>query len=376
MSTQAISKIRIRSDIAEMEGYGYPSGTLELLSERMDRPASEIIKLDTNENPYGPSPKALAALAKMESTAHIYPDVRVPYLRAGLAEYTGIDPEHILVGQGCDEIIKVTEQLFLEPGDIILNCPPTFTMYSLVAGWLGAKTVNIPRRADFSLDVEGIEKAAYEAGDKAKLLFLCSPNNPDGSRMEAGVLDRLLQLPLVVVLDEAYFEFARIEASEDNALRIPHTPNLIIFRTFSKWAGLAGLRIGYGLYPLEIIEHLWKIKLPFNVSAAADTAARATLNDMTLMQANIQKIIAERERLLVELNAIPYLHAYPSYANFIFCKVTGVPIPEFQTRLENEGILIRYYEGKVPGHIRISIGRPDQNDKVMDVMRQIGADYA
>lgn len=370
MQTQDMPKIRIRSDIAAMEGYGYPSGTLELLSERMGRPASEIIKLDTNENPFGPSPRALEALGKMESTAHIYPDVRVPYLRAGLAEYMGVDPEHILVGQGCDEIIKVTEQLFLEPGDIILNCPPTFTMYSLVAGWLGAKTVNIPRRADFSLDVEAIEKAAYETG--AKLLFICSPNNPDGSLTPPDVLERLLKLPLVAVLDEAYFEFAGVE---NNALRVPDTPNLIVIRTFSKWAGLAGLRIGYGIYPLEIIEHLWKIKLPFNVSAAADVAARATLTDMPTMQANIEKIIAERERFMAELKTIPYIHVYPSAANFVFCKIATVPIPDLQTRLENEGILIRYYEGKVPGHVRISIGRPDQNDKLLDVLRQIGKEF-
>lgn len=370
MQTQDMPKIRIRSDIAAMEGYGYPSGTLELLSERMGRPASEIIKLDTNENPFGPSLKALEALANMDGRAHIYPDVRVPYLRAGLAEYTGVDPEHILVGQGCDEIIKVTEQLFLEPGDIILNCPPTFTMYSLVAGWLGAKTVNIPRRANFSLDVEAIEKAAYETG--AKLLFVCSPNNPDGSLTSPDVLERLLKLPLVVVLDEAYFEFAGVE---NNALRVPDTPNLIVIRTFSKWAGLAGLRIGYGIYPLEIIEHLWKIKLPFNVSAAADVAARATLTDMPTMQANIEKIIAERERFITELKTIPYIHVYPSAANFVFCKIASVPIPDLQMRLENEGILIRYYEGKVPGHVRISIGRPAQDDKLLAVLRQIGKEF-
>lgn len=367
MQTTHIPKIRIRSDIAAMEGYGYPSGTLELLSERMGRPASEIIKLDTNENPFGPSPKALEALGKMESTAHIYPDVRVPYLRAGLAEYTGVGPEHILIGNGCDEIIKITQQLFLEPSDVILNCPPTFTMYGLVAGWLGAKTVNIPRRADFSLDVDAIEQAAYATG--AKLLFICSPNNPDGSLTPPEILDHLLQLPLVIILDEAYFEFAEVE---NNALRVPETPNLIVIRTFSKWAGLAGLRIGYGIYPLDIIEHLWKVKLPFNVSAAADVAARATLNDMPTMQANIEKIIAERERLIAELRTIPYIHVYPSAANFVFCKIATVPIPKLQARLEKEGILIRYYEGKVPGHVRISIGRPDQNDKLLAVLRQIG----
>lgn len=360
--------VRIRPDIAKMEGYTFISGPYDVMSQKIGVAADQIIKLDTNENLYGMTPEALAALEDLREQGHIYPDVESRHLRALLADYLGVGAEHILVGAGADELIDLTLRLFLEPNDTILNCPPTFTMYSLVARWIGnCRVVDVPRFMDFSLNIDAIEQAAHAT--HAKLLFLCSPNNPDGSLLKPEELDRLLQLPLVVVLDEAYIEFSD---SQSFASRIPDTPNLIILRTFSKWAGMAGLRIGYGVYPLDIITHLWKIKHPFNVNIAADLAAQATLK--AFPQATLQKIIGERERMRHALAQIPYLSPLPSQGNFVLCRVQGLSTVDLKAALDARGILIRNYPNK-PGLadcVRISVGKPEHTNALIHALIEIG----
>lgn len=374
MEKENVSAVRIRSDIAAMAGYSFSSGTLEILSERYGRPIEEIIKLDTNENPYGASPAVAPALAKLNAEIHTYPDHQSVHLRQSLSDFLGgVPPEHIFVGAGSDQVIELIVKLFMQPGDTLLNCPPTFTIYTLYVEWAGnCRVVNVPRLADFSLDVEAIEKAAYESG--AKLLFISNPNNPDGSLTPAATIERLLKLPLTVVLDEAYNEFTDMPSF---AARVPETPNLIVLRTFSKWAGLAGLRVGYGVFPLEVIEHLWKIKPPFNVTAAADMAARATLQDLTPLWESVSKIKAERTRLMAELGKVPYLKPFPSAGNFIFCQVEGIEIETLRETLEAEAILIRYYEKFKPlSCIRITVGKPEHSDAVLRVLRRLGERHA
>jgi len=358
----------IRPAVAAMEPYT-PILPFEVVSAQLGRTPEQIIKLDANENPYGPSPLALEALHHLDRIMPIYPDPEARVLRESLANYTGVNAEYILAGAGADELIDLIMRLFIDPGDAIINCPPTFGMYSFDAALNGARVINVPRHADFSLDIKGIEAASNES--RAKLLFLCSPNNPDGSLIPLDALDRLLNLPVVVVLDEAYIEFAGLDASLIK--RVPSTPNLMVLRTFSKWAGLAGLRIGYGAFPLSIIEHLWKIKQPYNVNVAADAAARASLVDAPSLMKNVAKITAERNRLIGELAGIPYLKSYPSKSNFVLCKVTGINAAELKRRLAEEyGILIRYFDK--PGlrdHIRITAGKPDQTDALITALKEI-----
>ena len=360
--------VRIRRDIEQMEGYSFISGTYDEMSTRLGRPRDEIIKLDTNENLYGASPQAIEALQSIADDMHIYPSVKSDELRAQLAAYVGIPLEHIMVGCGADELIDLILRLFLEPGDIILNCPPTFTMYQLVANWIGnCQTVQVPRHADFSLDIPAIEKAAHET--KAKMLFLCNPNNPDGSMFTAAELKQLLALPLVVVVDEAYIEFSE---EVGYAEWIPDNPNLIILRTMSKWAGMAGMRVGYGLFPLGIIEHLWKIKHPFNVAVASERAARATLDDLAYMQANIQKIVDERARLFAKLQTIGYLDPLPSQGNYILCRVISRATAELKRNLDARGILIRNYgKAGLENLIRISIGKPEHTDTLIVALEEL-----
>ena len=229
-----------------------PIFPFDVLAARLGRDRSQIVKLDANENPYGPSPRVRAALANLQDV-HIYPDPESHALRSALANFTGLPADLLLAGAGADELIDLTMRLFLERGEAVLTCPPTFGMYAFDAAIVGARPIPVPRGPDFALDVEAVEEAARQ--HRPKLLFVASPNNPDGSWLPDADLERLLILPLVVVLDEAYVEFARPQASRIGW--VPHRDNLVVLRTFSKWAGLAGLRVGYGAFPRPLMPHLW-----------------------------------------------------------------------------------------------------------------------
>jgi histidinol-phosphate aminotransferase len=351
----------LRPDVATMEPYT-PILPFDVVSEQLGHAPEDIIKLDANENPYGPSPKVGQALASMPY-AHIYPDPESRHLRRGLADYTRMPMDHLLAGLGADELIDLVMRLFIQPGDAIVNCPPTFGMYRFDAGVNGANLLSIPRRADFSLDIEPIVTAVADE-PRVKLLFVASPNNPDGSLLSDDDLLRLLDLPLVVVLDEAYVEFAGLEHSRIRWV-LEHD-NLIVLRTFSKWAGLAGLRLGYGAFPLEIIQHLWKIKQPYNVPVSGQIAGLASLADLEHLQANVAHIVAERGRLAEALSEIPYLRSYPSQANFILCRVVGRDAHALKQDLARRGILIRYYNSpRLTDHVRFSVGTPDQTDRLI-----------
>jgi len=359
----------VRAHVHRLAAYE-PILPFEVLSAQLGLPPERIVKLDANENPYGPLPVVAEALAELPY-AHIYPDPECRELRQALATYYKVPVENLLAGAGADELIDLIMRLFLEPGDVILNCPPTFGMYAFDAGVNGARVLSVPRRADFSLDLEGIEQAVQ--AERPKLLFLASPNNPDGSLLPPGALERLLDLPIVVVLDEAYGEFAPSGTSRlgDAAAR----ENLIVLRTFSKWAGLAGLRVGYGVFPSSLMPHLWKIKQPYNVSVAAATAAQVSLAHADQLERIGRQIVAERERLLGALREIPWLEPYPSQANFILCRVVGHDAARLKADLAREGIFVRYFNQ--PGlrdHIRISVGKPKHTAALLAKLKRWDAD--
>jgi len=360
-----------------MEAYT-PILPFEVLSEQLGIPAAQIVKLDANENPYGPLPEVRAALADLPY-AHIYPDPESRHLRAALAEYHGISAENILAGAGADELIDLVMRLILEPGDCIVNCPPTFGMYSFDAAVNNARTISVPRDRIFELDFERI--AAVVAESKPKAIFLASPNNPDGSLLSPEMLNALLDLPILVILDEAYVEFAppgtsslsRWERGWGEGKDEGWPENLIVLRTFSKWAGLAGLRIGYGVFPDWMMPHLWKIKQPYNVSVAAERAGVISLENAHQLEITGQRIIAERERLFAALQEISWLKPYPSQSNFILCQVIGRDAAQLKADLARQGILVRYFNK--PGlddHIRISVGKPEQTDLVIQALKVEG----
>ncbi|GAB4499488.1 MAG: histidinol-phosphate transaminase [Anaerolineales bacterium] len=342
-----------------------PIEPFEILSQRIGRAPQDIIKLDANENPYGMSARARAALANLPY-AHIYPDPESRALRAALSQFTGVPSENLLAGAGADELIDLIMRVTLNPGDVVLNCPPTFGMYAFDADLNNARHLDIPRRPDFSPALEEILRVAHQFSPK--LIFLASPNNPDGSLLPESVLQKLLELPCLVVLDEAYIEFAGVPS---HITQVPQRENLIVLRTFSKLAGLAGLRVGYGAFPNWLMPTLWKAKQPYNVNVAASTAALAALEDADYLQWTVQTLVAERERLRTELARFPWLHAYPSSANFILCCVAPpINAEHLKTELaQKHGIFIRYFNK--PGLtdcIRISVGKPEHTDALLSAL--------
>jgi len=370
----------LRPEIAQLEPYT-PIQPFEVLSQQLGIPAEQIVKLDANENPYGPLPAVAEALAEYPFY-HIYPDPEQRELRAALSGFTGVPAAHILPTHGADEMLDYLCRLFLQPGDTIINCPPTFGMYSFDAGLAGAGVTEIWRKADHSLDVDAIvaHVNGHSSTDTAssppranqgqpKLLFLTSPNNPSGNWLNDVDLRRLLQLPLLVVLDEAYVEFAEQPSRADWV--VDHD-NLVVLRTFSKAAGIAGLRLGYGICPAWLMEALWKFKQPYNVSVAAAVAGIASLQHADEIRAVVEKIKSERTRLLTALQAISYLQPYPSHSNFILCDVVGRKAATLKQALETRGILVRYYKKTgLENCIRISVGRPEQTDRLVAALQEL-----
>ena len=356
----------IRSHIQDMPAYE-PVMPFEVLSRQLDRDVSEIIKLDANENPYGSLPEVRQALKDM-AFSHIYPDPGSQDLRRALADHHKVPVENLLAGAGADELIDLILRLVIDPGDAILNCPPTFGMYSFDGDLNQARVIQARRRPDFSLDLAAIEAAVQQ--QQPKLIFLASPNNPDGSLTPRETIERLLKLPLLVVMDEAYIEFA--PAGSSLLSEAAKRENLIVLRTFSKWAGLAGLRVGYAAFPSALMPHLWKIKQPYNVSVAAATAAIVSLQHADKLRAIGERIVSERERLYTRLRTVPYLKPYPSLSNFILCRVEGRDAAQLKQALSQSGILVRHYHSSgLADCIRISVGKPEHTDRLMTALQNL-----
>jgi histidinol-phosphate aminotransferase len=362
--------MNVRSHLEPLPPY-IPIEPFEILSTRIGRSPDQIIKLDANENPYGPLPIVRKALGELDFP-HNYPDPESRALRKSLEAFTGVPSEYLLAGSGADELIDLLMRVFLEPNDCILSCPPTFGMYSFDAELNAARCIEVPRNADFSLDMESVRKA-MEAFHP-KLFFITSPNNPDGSLIESNVMDELLSLPVLIVLDEAYIEFAgeNLGSSLSRIREVPSRENLVVLRTFSKWAGLAGLRIGYGAFPLWLMPTLWKSKQPYNVNVAASVAAQVSLKHADELAKVVERLKNERTCLFAALQGISYLKPYPTQSNFILCRVIGRDAAELKSRLAQEhGIFIRYFNK--PGlrdAIRISVGRTQDTDALIKALKE------
>ncbi|XP_039027616.1 histidinol-phosphate aminotransferase, chloroplastic-like [Hibiscus syriacus] len=343
-----------------------------------------IIKLDANENPYGPPPEVLEALGSLKFP-YIYPDPESRQLRAALAEDSGIGSDYILVGCGCNELINLIMRCVLDPGDKILDCPPTFTMYEFDAGVNAAQVIKVPRKPDFSLNVEAIAEAVE--WEKPKCTFLTSPNNPDGSIISDEVLLKILEMPILVVLDEAYIEFSGIE-SRMQWVKFLNFCSALAF-SFCRYR-LAGIHVGYGSFPLSIIEYLWRAKQPYNVPVAAEVAACAALQNPKYLEVPTvpfalfgskydfglmvkEALVAERERLFELLNEVPFLNPYPSHSNFILCELTsGIDAKKLKEDLSKTGVMVRHYDNKeLKGYIRVTAGKPDHTNALMDCLRSL-----
>jgi histidinol-phosphate aminotransferase len=355
----------VKRNLIEMPGYE-PIEPVDVVARALGIPEDRVVKLDGNENPYGPSPKVRQALADFRYY-HIYPDPAQRRVREAVAAYAGVDADQIILGNGSDELLNMAALLFVSPGDPIANAPPTFGMYDFLGRIYGANVVQVRRNEDFSLDMPALERA-LDGG--ARLLYLASPNNPTGNSLPRQDLERLLAHDAAIVVDEAYAEFA----GESSADLVAEHDNLIVTRTFSKWAGLAGLRAGYGVFPRVLADLLWKVKVPYNLSVAAEQAILASLEDVDALRANVDLILAERERLLERLAQIPWLRSFPSEANFVLCEVRGLSARDVRDQLRRQGVMIRYYDYVgLRNCIRITVGKREHSDRVLEALKTIGA---
>ncbi len=353
----------VRPALKKVEPYT-PVQPTRVLSRNINIKENNIIKIDANENPYGCSPRVRKALASYPYLS-LYPDPIQGELRASLAQYTGFEVKNIIAGSGSDELIELILRLFLEPGDKVINCPPTFAMYKFCTQICAGQNIDIPRKADFTLDITSVRNAM---DSKTKVIFIASPNNPTGNLISREELLELLDLKIIVVIDEAYYEFGQVTYSD---LLSGH-PNMLILRSFSKWAGLAGFRIGYGVFPENIANYILNIKQPYNVNIAAQIAATESLKDVQYRQSTIQKITQERSRLYVLLKKFKWLQVYDSSANFILCKVIHKDAKDLHQKLRQKGIFIRYYDTELlRNYIRISVGKPEHTDKLISALNEV-----
>jgi histidinol-phosphate aminotransferase len=283
----------------------------------------------------------------------------------------GVSEDLLMLTNGGDELIDLMMRAYLDPGDEIMDFSPSFAMYAFNAQLQDARVIDIPRDDAFNIDVDAAIRALTP---RTKLVLLTSPNNPTGTVMPTADVRRILDTGYLVILDEAYFEFADADGQgfETMVGEVSRYPNLVVLRTFSKWAGLAGLRIGYGVLPPAVSEHLWKLKPPFNVNVAALTAMQASLQDADHLRDSVRRIVAERNRLLVELPKTRILKPHPTRSNFILSDVVGIGGLALRDRLADEGILVRHYgTPRLTNCLRISVGRPEQNDVVLATLTRI-----
>lgn len=354
----------MRPDLAELAMY-HPVGLPQELAERLGVPVAQIIKLDANENPFGAPPGVAQALAAFPAL-HRYPDPAARALRAALAAYTATDAERIVVGNGSDELLDLICRLFLSPGDRVITCEPTFGMYAVAARLNGGAVIDVPRRADFTVDVAAVITEAATA----KLLFLCLPNNPTGTTLSEADLRQIIAATRqgVVVIDEAYAEYA-----STNCLPLAtEYPNLIVLRTLSKFCGLAGLRVGYGIVPPAVADKINSIRAPYNVNVAGQVAGVAALANRAWLAETVALVKAEHTRLAHELAAVPGLEPLPSDANFFLVHVAGGQARALYDGLMARGIMIRYFSrADLRDYVRISVGTPEQNTALLAALHTV-----
>ncbi len=353
----------IRPGLAAFGGYS-ASTSPETLDGKVEVPVEHIIKLDANENPYGCSPGVNRALAKYRQF-NIYPDNGQVELRKALAKYTGVDSRHIVASGGSNQLIDLTLRLFVSPGDEVINCTPTFGIYRFSTDLCGGKLVEVPRDGDFAVNVSAIRAAITR---KTKVICLANPNNPSATLTPRRDIMEILDTGIPLLLDEAYYEFSR----QTVAPLVGRRDNLMVLRTFSKWAGMAGLRAGYGLFPAKIANYILSIKMPYNVNVAALVAIRESFKDMDYLMGTVRAIIDERGRLFNKLKKIAWLKPYPSQANFILCEVLKGNAKDVWQKLQDKGILVRYFDQpRLWNCIRISVGKPEHTDALIEVLQKL-----
>lgn len=344
-----------------------PGRPIEEVARELGLPVEGFIKLASNENPFGPSPKAIAAMQEAIRKVHLYPDGNVFYLKQKLAEHLDVEPANLIFGNGSNEILELVGHALMEPGAEVVVSQYCFAVYPIVTHLFGAKLVEVPA-VEYGHDIPAMLKAITP---KTRIVFVANPNNPTGTLASNDDIARLLnEVPphILLVMDEAYVEFLKNALDLLPFIRRGDFPNLLLCRTFSKIYGLAGLRLGYGIGHPEFIAALEKTRQPFNINLVSQAAALAALDDTEHVQktrannsAGLAFYEAECRKLRIEY--------VPSYANFILIKV-GDGKRVFQ-ELQKRGVITRPMAGYgLPEWLRISVGTPQENQRCIDALRE------
>lgn len=354
----------IKPHILDLEPY-QPGKPVEQLERELG--IEGAIKLASNESAIGPSAKALAAVREALDGVHRYPDGASHELRHRLAARLEVGPDQLVFGAGADEILELLAKVLLGPGDEAVFAWPSFAMYPVVVRGMGARPVAVPLDADLVHDLPAMAAAVNE---RTRLVVVCNPNNPTGTSVGAAPFDRFaesLSSDVVLAIDEAYREFASRADLPDALDWVRRRPGTIVLRTFSKIFGLAGLRIGYGVTDAELAGYLQRARHPFNVNRLAEVAALAALDD---------EPHAERARA-VNRNGVAYLsrelgalgvEVWPTDANFLLARLG----PGMSERLLGEGVIVRPLGGfGMPDHVRITIGLPEENERLIKALRKL-----
>jgi histidinol-phosphate aminotransferase len=354
----------LRRGIDSLQAYVPGRGIDEVAKEYS---LSEVFKLASNENAWGPSPAALRAIQGVLEGLHRYPDGGASVLRGRLAQKLGVAESEIFAGNGGDDVLSVLARTFLNEGDEVIIPRPTFSPYAHVSRVMGARIVFSPLR-DFRIDLEDV---LSRAGERTKLVFLCSPNNPTGTIIpESDLLAFLENLPggVLVLLDEAYGDFVEDPAWPDSLALIHRFP-LIVLRSFSKIYGLAGLRVGFGIGDSGLIGYMDRVREPFNVNQLAQAAAAAALGDDEFRARIIREVARERKRYAATFEEMG-LEFIESQANFVFVRVgDGDGATE---ALARRGLIVRPGGAfGCPEWIRVTVGVPEENARLIEALAQI-----
>jgi histidinol-phosphate aminotransferase len=345
----------------------YPPGKpIEEVERELGRTA---IKLASNENPLGPSPKAQEAIRKFVGRLHFYPDGGGFYLRRKLAEIHGLEMNQIILGAGSTDLIELVGKTFLAAGDEAITSESAFYMYRLAVEDMGAGLVLTPMR-DMTFDLAGI---AHAVTQRTKVVYLGNPNNPTGTMFTAEDLDRFLDaIParVLVVLDEAYYEYVQRPDYSHSVDNVRAGRNVLVLRTFSKVHGLAGIRLGYGLGHPELIEALHRIRSPFNASSVAQVAGMAALDDREHVSRSIESNNREMKFVTEELTLLGVRYT-PSVGNFLLID-TGRDCEEDFVRLLHEGVIVRPMKiYGFPTSLRVTIGTHPENEQFLEALRRV-----
>ncbi|RST74248.1 histidinol-phosphate transaminase [Siminovitchia acidinfaciens] len=332
--------------------------------------ATNVIRLATNENPYGPSPKAIEAMQKAIQEGHLYPDPSCWELRDKLGRLHGIDPENYVIANGADNIINLMIASYINPGDEVVYCAPTFSEYNKNTTIMGGIPVEVPTTTDHKFDLEAMFQAINE---KTKMVIICNPNNPTGTILDGDEIRGFLKrLPkhVVPILDEAYVDFIDVNGYETGIDFIKEGLPVIVLRTFSKLYGLAGMRVGYAVANEELIKPLHMVREPFACNRVAHGGALGALDDIDYKNKVLTRNKQEMKKLVTALRNQGF-EVEESHTNFIFCDMkqdtTGIA-----NELAERGLIVRPANiWDLPNYMRISIGTPEQNDQLLKALEEI-----